>query len=250
MLDFSIIKSGEDFEFLCRDLLRLLGAQVEIHPSRGPDGGVDIVASVPNNNKFGFDYRVRVAVECKHFAGSNRSVKESDIGSFVERALSHNCDHYLLITSTLASASLYNQIVGVTNNPSIPVRATVWTKSELTKYVEQFPELRTRYLHAPVVAVHAKGPSPHADILPNQVLAIHLHPDFSDELQELLEKWNTVQDRIRFMAFRPPREREISLLSQRVFHAEDAYKIALAIRKEGGFERDDGIISVLRGPSS
>ncbi len=142
---FIQIPTGEDFELLCEDLLRSKGAIIESHPSRGPDRGLDILAIHTFDDDLGFRYENRIAVECKHFAQSGKSVKESDLGKIIERTISHNCNHYLLITSTIPSASVAHQLQGITANPSIPIIAHCWAKNDLEKLLSEFPKLKEQY---------------------------------------------------------------------------------------------------------
>lgn len=43
--DFEELESGEEFESLCEDLLRLRGFNLDKRASCGPDQGADIIAS-------------------------------------------------------------------------------------------------------------------------------------------------------------------------------------------------------------
>jgi hypothetical protein len=80
-----------------------------------------------------------------------------------------------------------------------------------------------------------------------QTVAIHLHPDFQDELFELLEVWNGAQSYLQFVPLRPPRNQEAVLLSKKVLKADEALTIATEIRKEDEFERNDGIVLFCEG---
>lgn len=75
MFDFKIIETGEDFELLCEDVLKAMGLDIQSRPSRGPDGGADIIVSMIETNDIGFRQESRILIECKHFAHSGRSVK-------------------------------------------------------------------------------------------------------------------------------------------------------------------------------
>jgi hypothetical protein len=43
MYVLELIETGEEFELLCEDLLRAKGLDVPSRPSRGPDGGADMI---------------------------------------------------------------------------------------------------------------------------------------------------------------------------------------------------------------
>ncbi len=240
-IDLSII-DPETFEFLCRDILIEFGLEIERHPSRGADRGVDVVATYAETDKLGYQNILRVAVECKHFAKSGRSVREADVGNVVERVLSHNCNRYLLMTSTLASTSLAHQLEGITNNPSIPIRAMSWSRVELLERIAKSPNLKLKYF--PARAVVQKTTSEETTF---QTIAVHLHPDFSDELLELITAWNRVQKKIEFVPIRPPREFEAQLLSRKAIRTDAAIILASRIKKISGFDLPDGIIQFCEG---
>ena len=91
MIDFTLIKSGEEFEMFCEDLLKAKGYDIASRPARGPDGGKDMIISFEYTDPLGFNERLRILIECKHFAKSNRSVREEHVGNIVERTLANNC---------------------------------------------------------------------------------------------------------------------------------------------------------------
>ena len=144
-LDLAQIGTGERFELFCSELLKSMGFNIARAPSRGPDRGVDIIATSSTTDDLGFELDVRMAVECKHFAGSQRSVTEAAVGNIVERTLSHNCNRYLLITSTIPSSSLAHQIEGINNNPSIPLRANAWSAADIERLVQKYPLVVERF---------------------------------------------------------------------------------------------------------
>jgi hypothetical protein len=80
-----------------------------------------------------------------------------------------------------------------------------------------------------------------------QIVAIHLHPDFQDELFELLERWNAVQSYWQFIPLKPPRGIEAKLLSAKVLRAEDAFRLGWEIRSEDRFEDNAGLIQFCEG---
>jgi len=51
MIDLAQVPTGEDFELLCENLLRSKGLTIVSRPSRGPDGGQDIIASTVYNEE-------------------------------------------------------------------------------------------------------------------------------------------------------------------------------------------------------
>jgi len=120
MLDFKLIETGEDFESLCEELLIAEGFRIVSRPARELDDSFQV-------------QRQRFLIECKHHAQSNESVKERHVGSITERALSHGCTNYLLITSTVPSESVKNMIERIHENPRTHFRAAFWNKHDLAR---------------------------------------------------------------------------------------------------------------------
>lgn len=145
-LDFSTIKTGEDFELLCEDLLATMGFAIVSKPARGPDRGRDIIAVQTLIDGVGIQESHRYLVECKHYAVSNKSVREADIGSPISRMSTHNCDRYLLITSTVPSENVQTQLNSI-NNAVPAYQAAIWSKADLRKHLDKYPEVRKRHFN-------------------------------------------------------------------------------------------------------
>ena len=242
------IGTGEDFELLCSELLKSVGLTITRSPSRGPDRGVDMIATSSNTDDLGFTIDVRIAVECKHFSASGRSVTEAAVGNIIERTLSHNCNRYLLITSTIPSSSLAHQIEGINNNPSIPLRANVWNKADVLRLLEKNPHIVDRFLSRKITARSGQKMKTGSESRDEpRIIVVHLHPDFQDELLELINTWNDAQITLKFTPLRPPRELESKLLLNRPLLDMRAVEIACALRSQSGFELQDGIIQFCEG---
>jgi hypothetical protein len=149
-IDFTQIKSGEEFELLCEDLLQAMGFTIEAKVARGPDLGRDIIAAQTVTDRAGFSETHRYLVECKHYATSGKSVQERDIGDPIRRMGTHQCDRYILITSTVPSEKVRAQLAGMPNIVS-HYRATTWSKGDLARFLDQHPDVRERYFPSEVV---------------------------------------------------------------------------------------------------
>jgi len=146
LLDFTEIGTGNDFELFCEDLLTCKGFTILERVSRGKDRGKDIIAEIKQKDPIGITQTFRVLVECKHKAESNNSVYERDLGNIILRTILHQCNRYLLITSTMAASTVQNQLEGINSNSSIPICANCWNKSDLTTFVFQYPKLLNKHL--------------------------------------------------------------------------------------------------------
>jgi hypothetical protein len=99
----------DTFELFCRDFLMTLGFQIIQHPSRGADGGKDmlvleVLSSVVENK-----YR-KWLVSCKHTAHSKRGVSARDEGDFYDRVRENDCDGFLGLYSHLPTSGLSEKI--------------------------------------------------------------------------------------------------------------------------------------------
>lgn len=140
MLDFKLIKTPEDFELFCEELLKSYGFTIVSRNARGPGQGKDIVCFRYYYDEF-IGYHIQnFLVECKHFAFSGKSVYESDIKEFFQRTINHECNHYLLITTTVASVTVRDQIEGANKNKSLPITAAIWNRSDLVKRIYEQPK--------------------------------------------------------------------------------------------------------------
>lgn len=75
-----------------------------------------------------------------------------------------------------------------------------------------------------------------------KTVIIHLHPDFSQEITEVLKKWNTAQKEIIFYGLTVKREHEVRLLTRGAVHVEELWKIGAQARNEAGYSPDDKVI--------
>jgi len=146
--DFSRL-SWEVFEYMCEDLLRAQGFTVTSRPARGPDGAKDMIAKRYYTDDMGVTEEQIYLVECKHLSNSGRSVYDSDIGNFQANLSFHQANRYLLITSTLPSETVKNQLQGVSDDPSIPFKALFWAKTDLMKHLLKYTDILRKYFPTP-----------------------------------------------------------------------------------------------------
>ena len=142
-IDFTQIENSEDFELLCEDLLQAMGFAIEAKVARGPDLGKDVIALRTLPDPAGFSETHRYLVECKHYAKSNKSVREGDIGRTVARMGTHNCDRYILATSTVPSEKVRTQLANIQNTVH-HYRATTWSRGDLIRFLDEHPKVRDR----------------------------------------------------------------------------------------------------------
>jgi len=102
----------DTFELFARDFLAYLGYKIEEDPSRGADGGKDIIA-VEKRSGVGGETIIRWLVSCKHKAHSGSSVSPSDESNIRDRIESHKCHGFIGFYSTIMSSGLSDMINGL-----------------------------------------------------------------------------------------------------------------------------------------
>lgn len=95
----------DTFELFARDFLSYLGYKVDENPSRGADGGKDIVVTEKRSG-VGGETTVRWLVSCKHKAHSGASVNPQDESNIRDRIEANHCDGFIGFYSTLPSSGL------------------------------------------------------------------------------------------------------------------------------------------------
>ncbi len=123
LLNFKEIEqanSGEglqdNFELFARDFLEQIGYTVIEHPSRGADGGVDLIALETRKGIQGQNTEVKWLVSCKHYSHSGKSISPSIEQDIHDRVASNDCNGFIGFYSTLASSGLQDKLKGMVEN--------------------------------------------------------------------------------------------------------------------------------------
>lgn len=105
--------SGEQdaFELFSRDFLKYLGYVIVSDPSRGADGGVDLIVKECRKG-VGGETEIRWLVSCKHYTHSGKSVSSQDELNIRDRVDSNKCQGFIGFYSTLASTGLMSNLEG------------------------------------------------------------------------------------------------------------------------------------------
>ncbi|TIF35175.1 hypothetical protein DI029_15655, partial [Legionella pneumophila] len=115
MLDFTELSdNGQDLELLIRELLFSIGYKV-YWSGRGPDGGRDLVCIEENDSIF-LKTSKKWLLQCKHKARSGNSVGIGDLDDIITSCVQHECDGYVLVTSTQPSSAVVSRLEKITSN--------------------------------------------------------------------------------------------------------------------------------------
>lgn len=140
ILDFSEIppaKGGsvgaDTFEQFSAELLRFIGYEEVRGPSRGPDGGKDLIVEEVRKG-ISRNTRIRWLVSCKHFIHSGKAVGVSDESDIADRVNQHKCAGFLGIYSTLPSTALEERL------QQQPFESQILTPEQVEKYLLDSPE--------------------------------------------------------------------------------------------------------------
>ena len=118
MIDWREIADGDAWEFFARDFLVAKGYVIEVGPSRGADGGKDLLVTeqlkgIATSRKFTW------LVSCKHYATSRSSVTPNNEGEILDRVKQHKADGFLGFYSTMASTALMSRLDALKNSGEI-----------------------------------------------------------------------------------------------------------------------------------
>lgn len=133
-LDFSELEKnppGESFEAL----VRMLGERNGLVPQwsgRGPDQGRDLFFIETQEGPLG-SRSVKWLVSCKDNSISGASVGERDIGSVTDKVIQHQCQGFLLATTTTASSGLKEKLDRLDLAQGGKLQTLVWDRFSLTK---------------------------------------------------------------------------------------------------------------------
>lgn len=140
ILDFAEIPSatggatGSDtFEQFAAELLKLIGYEIVRGPSRGPDGGKDLIVEEVRKG-ISRNTKVRWLVSCKHFIHGGKAVGVNDELSVAERLNHHGCLGFLGVYSTLPSTALDERL------QHQPFEFQLLTPEQIEKYLLDTPE--------------------------------------------------------------------------------------------------------------
>lgn len=110
----------DDFELFCRDFFNYLGYEILTEPSRGQDGGIDLLAQETRTG-IGGKSCIKWLVSCKHNAHSQRgkSVGTDDEVNILDRVESNGCNGFIGAYSTIASAGLTSKLKGLAESKKL-----------------------------------------------------------------------------------------------------------------------------------
>ncbi len=139
------VPRGEALEMLTRGIGQRLGLALS-WTGRGADRGRDLLFSEIQEGPLSAR-PIKWLVSCKHFANSDRSVSEADVGSILDKVNQHGVDGFLLVTTTTASTGLKELLDSLDHRNGGPIQTAVWDSHELAGYLirEEFSDLFRQY---------------------------------------------------------------------------------------------------------
>jgi len=152
-VDFTQIESGEEFELLCEDLLQAMGFSIVQQPTRGQEGGKDLIISEIVRDKMGFTEERKTLVQCKHKARSGKAVGFGEVANYRDAMDQYKVQRYLLITSTLPTEDVRTKFEATSKKGDYI--ALVWSKGDLARFLDEHPDVRERYFPS-----EAEAPTP------------------------------------------------------------------------------------------
>lgn len=142
----------DTFELFARDFLSYLRYTVAEDPSRGADGGKDLVV-IERRSGVGGETTVRWLVSCKHKAHSGSSVTPQDEANIRDRIEANHCNGFIGFYSTLPSSGLADAINGLSAKAETKTFDREKIESDLLKSPEglhlakrYFPKSATKWI--------------------------------------------------------------------------------------------------------
>ncbi|MDE0018957.1 MAG: HEAT repeat domain-containing protein [Candidatus Poribacteria bacterium] len=165
------IKSKEDFDRFCNLFLKKeVSSFVKVYDAPGRDGGIDADYTGDYKGKDGtwiFQYKFFDPTIDK--ARARRNLLSTVIGSKrrngeLDKANALQCDHYVLMTSTLLTAGNKRKIEDAKNEKRYTFSLTCWDAEDLITMTDEFPYLLNSFRdpHLPVFL-------PWQDMFQNQI---------------------------------------------------------------------------------
>ena len=109
MIDFTEIPDSDSWEAFCRDYLVALGLTVEVPPTRGPDGGLDLLMREQLRGSL-TSRQFTWLVSCKHHATSEQAVGTNHELNITDRVAQHKANGFMGFYSTVASTALVQRL--------------------------------------------------------------------------------------------------------------------------------------------
>ena len=110
----------DTFELFARDFLFVMGYKIKEGPSRGPDGGKDLIVLEPMSGILSSTNR-KWLVSCKHFAHSGKSVGTNDEVDIIVRVEKSLCEGFMAFYSTIPSSTLQDTFTKLKDRMAIEV---------------------------------------------------------------------------------------------------------------------------------
>lgn len=130
-----------------QQMARQLGQRMDLHPyycGPGPDDGVDLYFYDRVKSPVS-SWQVKWLVQCKDYSTSGKSVSQSDVGCVYDKVLQHECQGYLLITTTDMTSGLSKLLDSLHTRNRGPILTECWNSATLNEIlvIERFvPVLR------------------------------------------------------------------------------------------------------------
>jgi len=132
-LDFTELDKkppGEAFEALVRLIGERQGLKVQ-WSGRGADGGRDLMFTETLRGTIS-TRSVKWLVNCKDHSDSGASVSEREIGSILDKVAQHQCDGFLIATTTTVSTGLKARLDQLDIAAGGKIHTKVWDRFEIT----------------------------------------------------------------------------------------------------------------------
>ena len=127
--------SSDDFESFARDLLEALDFRIIVPPSRGADGGKDLIVEENLGGIAGTT--LKWLVSCKNFSISDSHVGHSKELNITDRVDAFHCDGFIGFYASGATTGLIDILEGLKSNPKRSFLYKIYDKREIEKLIDR-----------------------------------------------------------------------------------------------------------------
>lgn len=143
-LDFTNIKTADDWELFSRDFFAALGYKIIEDPARGADGGKDLIIEEILKG-INSEQSKRWLVSCKHYAQSSKAISCSIESNISDRIVRHNCQGFIGFYSTLATSDLQTCLQQIETSTGINYQIFDYRKIESLLFSKDMNSIIEQY---------------------------------------------------------------------------------------------------------
>lgn len=195
MIEFNRLDDWKSFERLVADILEAEGFRVTSEPSVD-QSGVDILAEEVLASHSGVSNAVRWSVQCKHYAGSGKSIGRKELEEIVHCFNARPEEGLLIVTDTDLSENAGHALERYSQGTGRGRLVKVWNRRELENRLLRHPILLEKYDLGCLPSAPRASAFHHAGLTGKRILIIS---DSSPFAYQLFSSLNSYCETVHFI---------------------------------------------------